>query len=278
MNSSSSLPTRLRVWLVEIFVFGNLTFLAFDVYIAHRVNNFAHLAEWIPVFFSATFPFLLVPGLWKRRHNDPLPRTMGFVVGGASIVVGLAGLLLHLEGNFFHAQTLKALVYTAPFVAPLSYTGVGMLLLLNRMEPEGATSAQKGAWGPWVIFLAMCGFCGNLALSLCDHAQNGFFAKAEWISVIAAAFAVSFLLVAVVRPHDRRLLRTCAVVMVLQILVGLLGFGFHALADLKGSSDSIRDNFIYGAPIFAPLLFADLALLALIGIWELLAFSGSETE
>ncbi len=272
MASPTSSRSPLRVWLVEIFAFGNLTFLAIDIYLAHRVNDFAHPAEWVPVYFSATVPLLLIPGILKRRHNDRLSRKAGFAVGVSSILVGLAGLLLHLDGSFFHAQTLKTLVYTAPFAAPLSYAGVGLLLLLNRMEPDGSP-----AWGPWVTFLAMCGFVGNLALSLCDHAQNGFFAKTEWISVIASAFAVSFLLVAVVRQLDRQLHCACVFVMGLQILVGVLGFALHAAADLHGPAESIRDNFIYGAPVFAPLLFANLAILALIGLWEMLAFKESES-
>ena len=272
MSNSASSRSPLRLWLVEIFAFGNLVFLAVDIYLAHRVNDFAHPAEWIPIYFSATVPLLLIPGIVKRRHNDRLSRKAGFAVGVSSILVGLAGLLLHLDGNFFHAQTLKALVYTAPFAAPLSYTGVGLLLLLNRMEPDGSS-----AWGPWVTFLAMCGFVGNLALSLCDHAQNGFFERTEWISVIASAFAVSFLLVAVVRQLDRSLHFACVFVMGLQILVGVLGFALHATADLQGPADSIRDNFIYGAPVFAPLLFANLAILALIGLWEMLAIKDSES-
>jgi len=272
MSSSSIWRSPLRVWLVEIFVFGNLAFLAVDIYLAHRVNDFAHPAEWIPIYFSATVPLLLIPGILNRRHNDPMSRKAGFVVGVSSILIGLAGLLLHLHGSFFHAQTLKALVYTAPFAVPLSYAGVGLLLLLNRMEPGGSPE-----WGPWVTFLAMCGFVGNLALSLCDHAQNGFFAKTEWISVVASAFAVSFLLVAIVRQLDRPLLLVCVFVMGLQIVVGLLGFALHATADLHGPADSIRDNFIYGAPVFAPLLFANLAILALIGLWEMLALKESES-
>ena len=62
----------------------------------------------------------------------------------------------------------------------------------------------------------------------------------------------------------------------LQILVGVLGFVLHATADLHGPANSIRDNFIYGAPVFAPLLFANLAILALIGLVEMLAFRESE--
>jgi hypothetical protein len=57
--------------------------------------------------------------------------------------------------------------------------------------------------------------------------------------------------------------------MVGQIGVGLLGLGYHTLANLAGPSASWVDNFLYGAPAFAPLLFVNLALLALIGLWGL---------
>ena len=43
------------------------------------------------------------------------------------------------------------------------------------------------------------------------------------------------------------------------------------IADVNGLSSSAYENFIHGAPIFAPLLFANLAILAGIGIWDLLA-------
>ena len=49
------------------------------------------------------------------------------------MVVGVAGLVLHLDSHFFAEQTIKNLVYTAPFAAPLVYAGVGLLLILNRM-------------------------------------------------------------------------------------------------------------------------------------------------
>lgn len=52
-------------------------------------------------------------------------RWLGMAVGWESIVVGVAGLLIHLESQFFASQTIKNLVYTAPFVAPLAYGGSG---------------------------------------------------------------------------------------------------------------------------------------------------------
>ena len=56
-----------------------------------------------------------------------------------------------------------------------------------------------------------------------------------------------------------------------QSLIGLLGFAFHLGANLQGPSASLWDNLIFGAPVFAPLLFSNLAVLAAIGLWELCA-------
>jgi hypothetical protein len=122
-----------------------------------------------------------------------------------------------------------------------------------------------------VIFLAMAGFVGVLAVSLGDHAQNGFFFRTEWISVAAAALAASFLLTVLIRPLDRGFQLICLALMGLQVLVGGLGFLFHVRAGLDGVSESVWGNLIYGPPLFAPLLFVNLALLAAIGLWEIVA-------
>ena len=257
--------TPVRVWLVELFAAGNLGFLSVDIYLAHQANHFARTAEWVPVVFSATVVWLLVPGLITRRIRGGVRGYAGLLVGIASVIMGVTGFLFHLEGSFLQTQTLKSVVYAAPFIAPLSYAGVGLLLILNRLESEDA-----GGWGLWVVFLALCGFVGNLGLSLADHAQNGFFVPTEWTAVFAAAFAIGFLGVALFRTGDRAFLAVCLGVMVLQAAVGVLGFVLHARADLHGLGDTLWDNLIYGAPIFAPLLFTNLAILASIGLWEIL--------
>lgn len=268
MNAPPRPTAPLRVWLVELFAAGNLAFLAFDIYLAHQENQFADPYEWTPVVFSVIFPWLLIPGLVTRRIRGGLRGLAGWVVGVLAVVLGITGLMLHLRCNFLDNQSLKAIVYAAPFIAPLSYAGVGLLLILNRLEAE-----DDGSWGVWVLFLALCGFVGNLGLSLADHAQNGFFRPDEWTSVFAAAFAVGFLGVSLYRTNDRAFLRTCLAVMAVQAVVGVLGFTLHAQADLHGESTRLWDRFIYGAPIFAPLLFTNLALLASIGLWELLAMN-----
>ena len=60
-------------------------------------------------------------------------------------------------------------------------------------------------------------------------------------------------------------------VLVLQIVIGVVGFYFHLVADINGLSSSLFENFVHGAPVFAPLLFVDLMLLATIGLWDMLS-------
>lgn len=251
--------------MLELFVWSNLAFLAVDVYFAHSVNDFALWEEWVPVYFSLAAA-VVVPLGWLaaavgRRAVDT---AVGWGVGCVSIVVGVAGLVFHLHDTFFRETTLENLVYTAPFIAPLSYTGLGLLLVLNRSKVSGDRE-----WGQWVLLLAWGGLIGNFVLSVADHAINGFFRWEEWIAVAASAAAVGIIGVAVWWPMRREMVWACAAVLVLQVVVGLLGFYYHVAASLAGPSDLLWENLIFNAPPFAPLLFANIAVLAAIGVWAL---------
>lgn len=256
----------------ELFALSNIAFLAADVGIAHAVNAFAHPAEYVPVAFSLLAPLVLVAAMVlgglrpaiasESSGSRRLTRMLGLGVGWGSIVVGIAGVLLHLDSAFFGEQTLKNLVYTAPFAAPLAYTGLGLLLLLNRM-----VDSRTIDWARWVVFLALGGFVGNFVLTLADHAQNGFFHPSEWIGVVASAWAVSSLCALLVVYDNRPLLRLALTVMAGQVGVGMLGSYLHIMANLRSPTGPLWDRFLYGAPLFAPLLFADLAMLAAVGIW-----------
>lgn len=262
------------LWL-EWFLVANIAFLAVDIALAHAANGYEHRAEWIPIFFSVAATLLLLVDLALGGSRPALPgsgafrqgrkrfaRLVGLLVGWGSIVVGVAGLLWHLNADFFQEQTLKNLVYTAPFAAPLAYAGLGLLILLNRM-----VDARSLEWLRWVLLLAAGGCAGNFVLSLVDHAQNGFFYPTEWIGVVGAAVGAGFLSAAVIVPESVSLLAMNLALMMIQIVIGLLGFFLHARGDLANQLAPIWDRFIFGAPIFAPLLFADIALLALLGLW-----------
>ncbi|MDB4997402.1 MAG: hypothetical protein JWM74_4834 [Myxococcaceae bacterium] len=244
----------------HVFAVMNIAFLGVDIALAHLTNDFARKVEWAPIVFSAGATLLLVPGALGARHR--LVPVLDLVVGWSAIVLGVVGMVLHLGSGFFADQTLHNLVYSAPFVAPVSYVGVGLLIVLLRSpDAEGPTL------GPWLLVLALGGFVGNFALSLLDHAQNGFFHATEWIPVAAAAFAIGFLIVALARPEALPLRLTVGV-MAIEIVVGLTGFALHVVANLARPATTALDRFVFGAPAFAPMLFADLALLAAIGLWS----------
>jgi hypothetical protein len=255
---------RPRAW-VELFALFNLGGLAPDIFLAHSVNNFHARAEYAPLIFSLAAPVLLVPALWAlATQRLGLWRWLGFPVGGLSVLIGVTGMVLHLKSQFFQAWTLASLVYAAPFAAPLAYTGLGSLLLMNRM-----VSDREPEWAQWVIFFALGGFVGNFLFSVTDHAQNGFYHRTEWIPVFGSGVAVGFLLVPLLMKTDRAFLRLCGGVMLAQAAVGAMGFALHARADWLRNGENLFLRIVHGAPIFAPALFCDLAVLAGIGLWAL---------
>ncbi len=267
-----------RACLLEFFVLSNIAFLGLDIYIAHSINAFAARAEWIPIGFSVAATLLLLASFPTRRGHlsEGWRKSAGLLVGAVAIAIGLAGMLLHLESQFFSLMSIKSLVYTAPFVAPLAYTGVGLLLVMNRI-----VILDSREWGAWVVFLALGGAFGNFVLAVCDHAQNGFFNRQEWIPVIVSAFTVGFLLSAIFDTSNPKLLRACFSILVLQGGVGLLGFYYHIGANAEGPSQSIRENFLFGAPAFAPLLLPNISVLAALGLWclwEHAKFAGATSE
>lgn len=254
-----------RLW-IELFVTANLAILAADIYIAHSVNQFRKAAEYIPLYFSLCAPAVLILCIllrWVFGLDAPW-RDIGHLVGWLAILIGLGGVLYHLQSSFFLDRTLRSLTYAAPFAAPLAYTGLGFLLVMNRMVNPGSAH-----WARWVLFLALGGFFGNFVLSLTDHAENGFFMHTEWIPVCSSAFAAGFLIVPLIMPVTRRFLDSCSVVMILQAAVGIAGFWFHIQANLFEPGHSLWEKLVNGAPPMAPLLFPNLVALAWIGLWEL---------
>ena len=186
------------------------------------------------------------------------------MIGWLSVVVGLAGVVLHLDSQFFSERTLKSLTYAAPFAAPLAYAGLGLLLIANRLvDPVTAE------WPRWMLLLALGGFMGNFVFSLTDHAANGFFNPFEWIPVVSSACAIGALLVPFVVDVDRSYLRLCAAVLGAQALVGLAGFAFHVASDLHQPGVSLFERILSGAPPMAPLLFPNLVVLGWIALWVL---------
>lgn len=261
---SSRFPDRR--FLLEVFVAVNLAFLAVDIVLAHSVNRFRHVAEWIPLGFGICGAVALgapLVGGGGDPTTGPL-RRIGLVVGWLAIAVGLAGLLWHLDSQFFQVRTLRSLVYSAPFVAPLAFAGLGLLLLLDRLGPS-----HDLEWSGWVVGLALGGVAGNFALSLADHAQNGFFYATEWVPVVVSAIGVGYLVAVLLGRPTPGCLRLGLGILGLQVVTGFVGTALHLYPLASPSVADWFDRIVFGPPPFAPLLFADLAVLAGLGLWGL---------
>jgi hypothetical protein len=250
------------LWL-EVFAIFNFLCLTGDITLAHSENHFRVSAEYIPLWFSLAAAVILSIALLARLQRDwqSAWRDLGYLVGWASIAVGTAGVVYHLDSQFFYERTLRSLTYAAPFAAPAAYIGLGCLLIMNRMVAPRARE-----WAQWVLFFTLGGFAGNFVLSLTDHAANGFFHWTEWIPVISSAFAVGFLAALLFLDSRGRFAWLCAGILLLQIGVGVLGFGFHLNADIHGPASALFENVITGAPPFAPLLLPNLSILGFIGM------------
>ena len=236
---------------------------------AHSVNQFRNPAEYIPFFFSATASIVLLIALALRYRKPGVWNYLELAIGAIALLVGFTGLILHLESRFFYERTIRSLTYSAPFAAPLAYAGLGFLLIMNRLVDPASVE-----WAQWVLSFTMGGFVGNFIFSLADHAGNGFFNPFEWVPVIASAIAIGFLTIPLLGRVSRKYIDACATVLVLEAGVGLWGFVLHAAGNLRGPSIHAFDNFIYGAPPMAPLLFPNLMLLGIIALWQLrLAYS-----
>jgi hypothetical protein len=265
-NRSSRLPRRgweadHQLW-IEAFVLFNFAALIADIFLAHSENQFRRQTEYVPLVFSIAATAALAVIVPLRRRLPAAWRDVGHLVGWLSVIIGLAGVILHLDSQFFYERTLRSLTYAAPFAAPLAYVGLGLLLIANRLVDPDTTE-----WPRWMLLLALGGFIGNFVFSLTDHAMNGFFNAVEWVPVVSSACAIGALLVPFVMEVDPSYLQLCAAVLGVQGLVGVAGFAFHLAADLRQPGASWLERILTGAPPMAPLLFPNLVVLGWIALW-----------
>jgi hypothetical protein len=252
-----------QLW-VELFVLFNFAGLVGDIYLAHSQNQFHHAAEYLPLYFSIAATVVLAMVVPLRDRMPAVWRDVGHLIGWLAVVVGLAGVILHLDSRFFYERTIRSLTYAAPFAAPLAYAGLGLLLIGNRL-----VDARSREWPMWILLLALGGFVGNFVFSLTDHAQNGFFNPLEWVPVVTSACAIGVLAVPFVTEVSRPYVRLTAVVLAMQVLAGIVGFGLHASGIARQPAASWLEKILSGAPPMAPLLFPNLAVLAGIGVFVL---------
>src|SRR5215468_11087372 len=99
-----------QLW-IEAFVWFNFVCLSLDIYLAHSTNQFRRETEYIPLYFSVSAPVVLLIGwiMWERWGYAAVWRDLGHLVGWVAVLIGLTGVILHLDSRFFYERTIKSL-------------------------------------------------------------------------------------------------------------------------------------------------------------------------
>jgi flagellar motor component MotA len=109
------------------------------------------------------------------------------------------------------------------------------------------------------------GILGTLISSVLDHARTGFENPWLWLPTIVGIFAVVAAVVVGDLAEDTPIeIQVYVAAMALMILTGLIGTILHLQTDFTSDYAFVQERFLKGAPIMAPLNFANMGLIALL--------------
>ena len=256
--------------------------LAVEIWLAHSISGTIRPDEWIPIVFGPIAgTFLLVAGLVNLR-NRTLAVWLAVPVYLVSIGVGLLGAWFHVYRAVLpwapsgERINLGLLVWGPPVIAPLTFALVGMFglsaLWVEDPPDSGTLALPRGlrlrlpfsktrAYFFWVSL----GMLATLVSSVLDHTHTNFSNPWLWVPTTAGvAGTVVPLLMGILEKPTASDVRVYASFMTLIILVGVVGIFLHAQANLVVEGGVVGERFIRGAPLLAPMLFADIATFGLL--------------
>ncbi len=260
----------------------NFLVLGVDTYLAHDVNGAVRGNMWIPIFFGpAAGMVLLAAGLVavRRRMAANLIATLVFL---ASMVIAVLGSFFHLYRGLLPdapaGQTVTAIlfVYAPPLLSPATFALVGLLVFSAAWEeaPTGSGSirlfGQRQVTMPYPktqAYFLMTGMfiLATVISSVLDHARTNFVNPWLWLPTFAGMFAVVVCCaMGVLARFTKADLVTYLAAMLLLVAVGLVGAILHLERNLTESGTLLGERFLRGAPMLAPLLFANMGLLGLL--------------
>lgn len=278
---------RLRIPLVRdqwmlLMLAVNEILIGVETYLAHSISDKMVPGEWIPILFGpAAGIILFVAGLiaFRRRMTANI---IGSLVFFASIIVGVLGSYFHLRrAILFNAPygqqfSISLMVLGPPLLGPITFALVGILGLSAAWQEDSAGSGRlvlpNGRFlrMPFsktraYFFLIGLGALITVISSAVDHARTGFVNPWVWVPVVAGVFgATAILLLGIFEAPTRADLITYTAAMILLILTGMLGSGLHISRDLTNLGTVVGERFIRGAPVMAPMLFANMGAMGLI--------------
>jgi hypothetical protein len=273
----------------------NMFFLGIDTYLAHDTSGTIRSFEWIPIIFGPSAGvLLLLAGLLALRKRQAA-NSLASVVFLASILVGALGTYFHLHrallpgGAPGEQVTFALFVWAPPLLGPLAFCLVG-IMGLSAVWPEAPAGSgvlklffNRQLAMPYsktqaYFFMVGLGVLTALVSSTLDHARTGFANPWLLIPLAAGIFGTVVPVICGFMSHPGRGdLSTFALTMLGLVLVGGLGAFLHVRADLAGHLAIVPERFLRGAPLLAPMLYANFGLLGIISLLIAEDHDGSQT-
>ncbi len=268
---------RDQVMLLMVAI--NQLFLGLDIFLAHSNDGIIKPYEWIPVAFGPIAGIsLLIAGVVSLRHRT-LANLLASLIFFFSILVGLLGTYFHLHRSLLpfapagEQLTTGLLVWGPPLLCPITYILIGMIGLSAAWSETQLDSGKISLFGGRVIqmptnktqiYFILVGIFMLVTVlsSVLDHARVRFENPWLWLPTIVGVFASVVTVSMGFFPKLRRpdvYIFLCA--MLLMGIVGMIGLWLHIERNLAGQGALLLERFLRGAPVMAPLLFANMALL-----------------
>lgn len=265
----------------------NLIVLGVDTFLAHDINGAIRGYEWIPILFAPAAGILLLAAGLVAQRKRVLANIIATLIFLACMINAVLGSYFHLYRGLLpdapagQGLTPLLLIYTPPLFSPATFALVGILIFSAAWEEvpvgSGILHLPAGRWGPGAslkmpypktqAYFLMTGLfiLATVVSSVLDHARTNFANPWLWLPTAVGLFAtfVCVVMGAFSNPTRGDLI-TFFVSMILMILVGLIGAYFHLERNLTEQGIFLDERFLRGAPMLAPLLFANMGLLGLI--------------
>lgn len=264
----------------------NMVFLGVDTYLAHSLSGTIRPLEWIPIIFGPVAAGLLLLGGLIALRRRPLANLIGAAVFSASFIVGILGAFFHIRRAILlgspagYLNELNLFVWAPPFMAPLAFCLVALMGLSAIWAEDPPDSGRLRLWGgrslslPYsktqaYCFMVSLGVVIALVSSTLDHSRTGFTNPWLLIPLSAGVFTMTVALVVGFQDLPSRAdLVTFTAAMGVLILTGLVGAYLHLQEDLVAQAVVLPERFLRGAPILAPMLFANFGLLGFIALLD----------
>lgn len=260
----------------------NEIMLGAETYLAHLISGTIVPYEWIPIIFGPVAGLLLLAaGLLalRRRFLATIIANLVFI---SSIIVGLLGAYFHLVRAILpnaaagQQVSVPLLVWAPPILGPLTFALIGLLGISSAWIEEPADSGRLNIYRSQYIqlpysktrayfFIVGMSSLATVISSVLDHARTDFTNPWLWVPTAVGVFAtiVAVILGAIDKP-SRGDIWTYLIAMLLMIGVGVLGSVLHVDQNLTSRGTIVGERFLRGAPILAPLLFADIGAIGLV--------------